>query len=198
MKRTNYLFCGLFMLLLGVSCGGRNENQQPTENSPKVLIVYYSWGGKTHEIATLLQEKTGADICRIETQKTYLPIPEIYQEAKEEINNKNYPELKTAIPDVQSYDLILVGSPVWWYSVSSPMLSLLSQCDFYNKSVASFCTHGGEMGNYNQTFENAVQNAVLLNGIDIQSKIEKDSVALDEKLSSWLNTLKEELDKNSK
>ena len=198
MKRTNYLFCGLFMLLLGVSCGGRNENQQPTENSPKVLIVYYSWGGKTHEIATLLQEKTGADICRIETQKTYLPVPEIYQEAKEEINNKNYPELKTAIPDVQSYDLILVGSPVWWYSVSSPMLSLLSQCDFYNKSVASFCTHGGEMGNYDQTFENAVQNATLLKGIDIQSKIEKDSVALDEKLSAWLNTLKEELDKNSK
>ena len=187
-----------WMLLLVSLLAGCTQTTPTVSKEGKelgnVLIVYYSWSGNTHDLALLLQEKTSGELYRLETQKTYLPFPEIYQEAKEEIKNGHLPELNNSIPDIEAYDLVLIGSPVWWYSLAPAMLTFLSQCDFKNKPVALFSTHEGEMGEFNQTFEKAVQNAKILPAKDFNINLMKNKEELNEKISSWLETLEYEIE----
>lgn len=159
----------------------------------KVLIVYYSWGGNTHELALQLQKKTGGELYRLETQKKYLPFPEVYQEAKEEINNGYLPELATPIPDIEDYDFIFIGSPVWWYSLAPAMLTFLSQCDFKGKPVALFSTHEGELRGFNETFEKNVKNAQILPPRDFNITLMKNKNALEEKISLWIKSIENEI-----
>ncbi len=129
-----------------------------------------------------------------ETQKTYLPFPEIYQEAKEEINNAYLPELTTPLPDIDAYDLILIGSPVWWYSVAPAMLTFLSQYDFKEKPVALFSTHEGELRGFNQTFEKNVKNAKILPSENFHFKLLKNEEVLEKRISFWIQSLENEIE----
>jgi flavodoxin len=181
----------LLLIALLAGCTQTSTVSREGKQIGKVLIVYYSWSGNTHELALQLQKKTGGDLCRLETQKKYLPFPEIYQEAKEEIKNGYLPELITPIPDIDDYDLILIGSPVWWYSVAPAVLTLLSQCDFKGKPVALFSTHEGDLREFDQTFETNVKNARILPSKDFNVNLMKNKDALEEKISLWIKSLED-------
>jgi flavodoxin len=113
-----------------------------TKNANKVLVIYYSLTGNTKSIAEMIRRKTGGDVFEIETVRNY---PAEYsattEEAKRELETGDLPALKKKPPDMSSYDLILVGSPVWWYTVSTPVMSFLRQADFAGRKVSGFCTH---------------------------------------------------------
>lgn len=157
----------------------------------KMLIVYFSQTGNTDYIAQELQKKTGADIFRVET---VAPYPAEYQTmtslAKMERETGNLPALKGLPEKMASYDLILVGSPVWWYTVSTPVMSLLKQVDFKGKRTAAFCTHGGNPGTFFTDFRKQAKNAVVLEGYEIYKPRNKAPVVISESLDTWLGTLR--------
>lgn len=158
--------------------------------SQKILIVYFSHTGNTDYIARELQKKTGADIFRIETVMSY---PAEYQimtsVAKKEQETGNLPALKGLPEKMASYDLILVGSPVWWYTLSTPVMNLLKQVDFKGKKTAAFCTHGGNPGTFFTDFKKQAKNAVVLDGYEIYKPESKTPVVISESLNTWLGTL---------
>ncbi len=158
----------------------------------KVLIIYYSKTGNTEYIARELQKKTGADVFRIETVNTYPTEYTVMTEvAKKEKETGNLPALKKLPANLASYDLILVGSPVWWYTVSTPVMSLLEQVDFQGKKVAPFSTHGGGLGNFFTDFKKQAKNATVLEGFDVFKPKDKSEVVISESLDAWLrNTMK--------
>ncbi len=188
-NRITIWIASFILIFCGCMSPGEDRPQKEKNELGKVLIIYYSWSGKTHEIAEMIQEKTGADMCRLETVKTYLPLPEIYQEAKEEVANGYLPELKTTIPDLGSYDLIIIGSPIWWYSIAPAVLTLLSQQDFNGKTVTLFTTHEGELGDYYDSFSHSIQNAKILRGENFHNNLFKTPEALDNKILAWLDFL---------
>jgi flavodoxin len=153
----------------------------------KMLIIYYSHTGTTKYIAEKLSEKTGGDLFRIETVKTY---PSRYsaltEEAKRELQEEDLPALKKSPPDMSSYDLILVGGPVWWYTVATPVMSFLKQADFKGKKVAAFCTHEGGIGKYFPHFKEQARNAVVLEGIDLYKPKQAGKGEVDKALDAWL------------
>ena len=119
----------------------------------KTLIVYYSWhNGNTKKIAEMIKEKTGADIERIDTTKPY---PEEYRKAsdqgKHEVETGFKPELKAFVYDPADYDVIIVGTPTWWYSMAPAVHTYLAEHDFNGKTVIPFMTMGGWPG---KTIEN--------------------------------------------
>ena len=144
---------------------GADANPQ---GGPKVLVIYYSYSGNTKIVAERLREKTGGDIYAVETERAY---PEAYRdvtaEAKRELETRDLPALKGAPPDLAPYNLILVGGPVWWYTVPAPLMKFLEQTDFMGKRVAAFCTHGGGPGDYLDDFKTQAKNAVVLSGITL-------------------------------
>jgi flavodoxin len=159
----------------------------------KVLVIYYSLDGNTDNIARRIQKMTGADIFEIETVEPYPAAPAHYWMARKQLKDGKLPQLKREIPDVSSYDLIIIGSPVWWYTISAPIMSFLSLCDFCGKTVVTFATHGGGIGNFFSDFRKQIKNAKVVDGIDFKNVSGEKSGILNEKISSWLSDLKNEI-----
>ena len=162
----------------------------------KVLAIYYSLTGNTRSIAEMIREKTGGDVFEIETVKNYpADYSECIEEAKRELQTRELPALKKGPPDMSSYDLILVGSPVWWYTVSTPVMRFLTQADFAGKKVSAFCTHEGGVGKFFPHFQEQAKNAVVLEGLDLYKPRQTRGGEVDKALDSWLGKLRGE--KNS-
>jgi flavodoxin len=157
----------------------------------KMLIIYYSFSGNTKYIAEKLREKTGGDVFEIETVKTYpAEYSALTEEAKRELQAGDLPALKKNPPDMSSYDLILVGGPVWWYTVATPVMSFLRQADFKGKRVSAFCTHEGGIGKYFPHFKEQAKNAVVLEGLDLYKPRQARKGEVDKALDSWLGKLR--------
>jgi len=162
-----------------------------TKNDTKILIVYYSHTGTTKSIAEKIQEKTGADMLEIKTLRTYpAEYSALTEEAKRELNANNLPALTGKAPDMSPYDLVLVGGPVWWYTVSTPVMSFLREADFAGRKAAAFCTHEGGVGKTFADFKKQAKNAVVLEGIDLYSPWRARKGEVDKALDAWLGSLR--------
>lgn len=160
----------------------------------RVLIVYYSFSGKTAEVAALIQEATGGTLHRIETKKTYSPLQAIrMMEEESETEDDLLPDLQSPIPDIAGYDLILIGSPVWRQAVPPPLLSFLKQCDFRGKKVAAFVTSKGNAGNFFTLLRQKIRRAQQqLQGEEFNNNL-SGTAALSSKVEAWLKLLKAEV-----
>ena len=154
----------------------------------KVLVAYYSYSGKTRKVAQALREKTCGVLYGLETRKQYASRT-VVSEAKRELEQRDLPELKHAIPSMAAYDVILVGGPVWWYTVSAPLMSFLRGVDFAGGKVAAFCTHEGGVGSYFADFRNQAENADLLGDLAIHLPKRKRASDIDGTLDAWLSGL---------
>jgi len=155
----------------------------------KTLVVYYSLGGNTAEVAGRIRDITSGTLFEIETEKVYPSIPALYIVAGLELKNGNLPVLKNTVVDFSPYDVIFVGAPVWFYTVSAPMLSFLSDTDFMGKTVVPFATDGGKYGDYFTDFAKKARNANILDGMSFTKVSNTDTSILDQKILSWLYEL---------
>jgi flavodoxin len=158
-----------------------------------VLIVYYSFSGKTKETAEIIRQKTNGMLFQIETVKDYSSVSVLHAlDAKKELESGNLPELVDTIPDVSAYDLIIVGSPTWRHTVATPVVSFLEQFDFSGKPVAAYATNKGNTGTFFELFAQKAKNARLLTGEEFNNKL-SGKPELAAKITKWLNQLKNEL-----
>ncbi|MBQ5968254.1 MAG: flavodoxin [Clostridiales bacterium] len=132
-------------------CAGKPKRVDPKgeenlQNQTNVLVVYFSWSGNLQKMAHWISEETGGDILRVTTKEEY---PENYDDtadrAKEEVNNGIRPELNIDLTQEQldKYDVIYFGFPVWWYDLPMPMWTFLESYDFSGKTVIPFFSHEG-------------------------------------------------------
>lgn len=182
---------GLVLMSSDKGHGLVHENIKPSEDKGfgKVLIVYYSLTGNTLEVASRLQEKTGAYMYAIQTQDSYRGTPLLYATSKAEMMRGYLPPLQNPMPDLSSYDTIFIGAPVWWFSAPQPLISFLADADLYGKTVVPFCTHGGNYGGFFNTVEDNIAGADILEGMVFEAALQKDPAALKEKISGYLSRL---------
>lgn len=110
----------------------------------KVLVAYYSYSGNTKTVAEKIQKLTGGDIVEIVPVKPYpTGYNEVVELAKNEKNQNIRPEIKPIDKNISDYDVIFLGTPVWWYTMASPVKTFLANNKFDGKIIAPFCTHGG-------------------------------------------------------
>ena len=155
----------------------------------KVLVVYYSLSGHTKEIAEKVKILTNADIYEIKTAETLKANPAFYMKVKQQLKDGNYPKLAAPLPDMGQYDMIFVGSPVWWYTISTPVLSFLQQADFKGKKVVPFSTQGSNYGTFFEDFQQKAQNAVIQPAADFNNLPTKYDRAVENKIIKWINSL---------
>lgn len=87
-----------------------------------ILIAYYSWAGNTKKIAGQIQNETNGTLFEIIPETPYpQDYNETVQQAKKEIADGFKPALKTKINDIDSYDLVFIGSPNWWSTNAPPV-----------------------------------------------------------------------------
>ena len=151
----------------------------------KILIVYYSRTGNTHELANQIHKMIGGDMLELQPVEPY---PEDYEAAKEralqELKSGSKPALKTKVKDIRAYDVIFVGTPIWWGTMAAPVKTFLSQYDFSGKTIVPFCTHGGSgLGQSVTDISKLCPKSTLLDGIAIRGS---DVKTEQNKVSEWL------------
>lgn len=107
-----------------------------------VLVVYYSRSGNTEKVARSIAEALGADLEPI-VDKTSRRGIRGYLRSGFEAATRRLTNIEQPKRDLSKYDLIILGSPVWDASMSSPMRTFLTQHRADLKNVAFFSTCGG-------------------------------------------------------
>jgi len=150
----------------------------------RTLIAYYSrkgqnYGsagivdlpvGNTEVAATMIQAATGGELLRLDTVKEY---PGDYhaatEVAKSELREGARPELRNLPHDIDGYDVVFVGYPIWWGTPPMAVFTFLDAYDFTGKTVVPFCTHEGSgMGRSERDIETSCPGARVLDGLAIR------------------------------
>ncbi len=153
---------------------------QPDTEEPddlRILVAYFSRTGTTERYAQTIQSLTGADIVEIET---VVPYPSDYATttdvARDELNANARPELSTVVDDMDQYDVIFVGYPIWWHAPPMAVLSFLEDYDLGGKTIVTFCTSASSpMSETTGYFEGSIGDAEFIEGIRITSSTDVGS-----------------------
>lgn len=144
----------------------------------KVLVAYFSQTGNTEEAAQRIAEYTGGDLAEIQRAEEY---GDLYEEAEAEILDGIHPEITVSIDNVEDYNTIFVGYPIWWDEAPAMIGTFLSDYDFEGKTVIPFCTSSSdEIDNSLHIFSELCPNAEVAEGLTAND--------LDE-IEPWLQSL---------
>lgn len=150
-KLFQYLLIALSALSFLTSCSNDDDPEINTENTDdiqyeenrKILVAYFSATGNTQRLAQQIISATGADVFRIEAADPYASNP--YDDS-DRIQNESYNNLRPAVatlPDnVEEYDVIFVGSPIWWHNPAMVVCTFLENYDLKDKIIVPFFTYG--------------------------------------------------------
>jgi len=108
----------------------------------KILIVYYSRTSITKKVAELLSQNLSVDLEEIKSAKNYSG-PIGYLMAGREATIKKPAVIEPTTKNLADYDLVILGTPIWSFNVSSPVRAFIEQNKDKIKNTAFFCTMGG-------------------------------------------------------
>ncbi|HWR39741.1 MAG TPA: flavodoxin [Patescibacteria group bacterium] len=161
---------------------------QPLSSSKKILVAYFSHSGNTRELANQIQANIGGELFEIVTVDPY---PEDYEavkdRAQQELSGKIQPRLKTKVANMESYDVVFVGYPIWWGTMPMPVSKFLSEYNLAGKTVIPFCTHeGSQFGRSIADVTKLCPQSTILNGVAIRGRDVKNSQS---EVAEWLSKL---------
>lgn len=115
----------------------------------KPLVIYYSSSSHTAQIAHLIAEVLS---CDYEAIRVALPYgDEILNRSRVEIEQGIDPEILPLTKDLNEYDTIFLGTPVWWGTGACPILSLIHSGALAGKDVYPFITTGYDVAGVQET-----------------------------------------------
>ena len=202
MKRTVIM---ALMAILGFLCGCSNSSPATLNRKPegRILIVCYSESANqnTMTAATWIQEQVGGDLCAVKMVAPYSDsYSKVLKEAKHHLDNGIKPEILPLDKNVGDYDIVFVGSPVWYGTFAPPLGTFFSQNDLSGKTIIPFCTHGGGgAGNLFEDVPKAAPESKILPGLTlkgsnvVERKIGRGtaSKASPDEVIEWLNEILE-------
>ena len=114
----------------------------------KKLVAYFSASGVTAKVADMLADAVGADIYEIRPEVPYTKADLNWMDKKSrstiEMNDKtSRPALADKDANVEQYDTIFLGFPIWWYKAPTIINTFLESYDFTDKRIILFATSGG-------------------------------------------------------
>jgi flavodoxin len=112
----------------------------------KVLVVYFSRTGHTAALAQAIARERGWPIARIEEATSRQGWWGYVRSAISALLGQSVP-IRYDGPPPESFDLVVIGGPVWVSKIAAPALSFATQHAKGLKSVALFCTYGGSGAN---------------------------------------------------
>lgn len=141
MKNMNFLLVLVAVTLTAVSCGTKKE--APKEETPKMLVLYYSQTGNTKAVAEEIATKLGADIEEITMIDPYDPdFQATIDRCMKEREQNIIPDIQPVKADLANYDVVFLGYPVWFGTYAPPVINFLNNADLSGKKIVPFCTFG--------------------------------------------------------
>ena len=157
--------------------------------SKKILVAYFSASGVTAKAAWKLSEAMGADLHEIKPEVPYSSADLNWMDKKSrssvEMNDpSSWPTIAEKLADMEKYDVVFVGFPIWWYVAPTIINTFLESYDFSGKTIIPFATSGGSgMGKTNEKLGPSCPGATLLQGKLLNGNLSEDS------LKNWVKNL---------
>ena len=141
----------------------------------KILVAYFSASKTTEHAAKEIAQAVGADLYEICPDKAYTAADLNWNDKKSRSTvEMNDPACRPAIAEpveqMEQYDTVFVGFPVWWYVEPRIVDTFLESYDFSGKTLIPFATSGGSgIGKAEKSLQEHCPDAVwkkgqLLNG----------------------------------
>lgn len=153
------------------------------------LVVYYSYTKNTEMIVKKIKEKVDCDVLEI---KPVVPYSDNYDEVvRLEQNNetaKKTPPIEKIDIDLEKYEEIIIGTPVWWYTIAPVIRTFLKENDLSGKKIIPFATNGGWIGRTFKEIEELCPNSRIENKMNIVFE-EKELNTQIQEIENWINSL---------
>ncbi len=174
------------------------DDTEETESAPKtdtesertkVLVVYFSATNTTEGVAEHIANGLNADIYEIVPEDPYTDADLNYNDNNSrttiEMNDPNArPAISGSVENMEQYDIIFVGYPIWWYVAPTIINTFLESYDFSGKTIVPFATSGGSgMGNTNEKLALSCPGAILMKGKMLNGSLPQ------EELKAWVKSL---------
>ena len=144
-------------------------------------------------IAERVKDELECDILEL---KPKVPYSNDYQtvvdETTDNLETKETPEIEDIKTNLDDYDRVILGTPVWWYTITPPIRTFLSKYDLSGKKVYPFATNAGWLGS---TFEEIKElcNGIVENEMSIKfttDHSENKLVTSNKEIEDWIQSLK--------
>ncbi len=114
----------------------------------KTLVAVFSASGVTKRVGEKISEIAGGDFFEITPKELYtsddLNWMNKQSRSSVEMNDPaSRPEIANQVSDMDSYDTVIIGFPIWWGVAPRIIETFLESYDFSGKTILPFCTSGG-------------------------------------------------------
>ena len=156
----------------------------------KVLVAYFSATGTTEKLANKLAKVTNADLFKITPKQPYtaddLNWMDKQSRSSVEMKDRNCrPAIASKLDNMNEYDVIFVGFPIWWYREPSIIDTFMESYDFTGKTIIPFATSGGSpIGNSGEIMQSLAPDAKVFAGKCFPSNTTEE--ALKDWAEEWL------------
>lgn len=156
----------------------------------KTLIVYYSYGGNTAGIAQTVRDALGCDLAEVKTAVPYEgDYDAVVDQGQREVEAGFCPDIQPLNVDVSGYDRIILGTPVWWYTMAPALRTFLTQNDMAGKTLVPLVTSGGWPGHTEKDMAALCPQARVEGGLRLKFNGQR-LAAPEGELKRWLEELK--------
>ena len=206
------MFAVILVLLMIIPMALAEE----TNSEPRILVAYLSRAGENYNVGTVkegsvsaayagyiekgntailaeaIAEATGGDLFAI---TTVTPYPDDYatmlQVAQDEIDSDTRPELAGTVENMDAYDVIFIGYPIWHGRIPQAIYTFLESYDLTGKTVIPFNTHEGSgQSGTQQVIANALPGSTVLQGLAVRGKTaQEDPEQTQALVNEWLEEI---------
>ena len=124
------------------------QPEETQETASKSLVVYFSATGNTKSLAEKIAEESDSDIFEIVPEEPYTSDDLNYSNSdcranKEQHDENARPAISGKIENIENYDTVFIGYPIWWGTMPKIINTFLESYDLSGKTIMPFCTSGG-------------------------------------------------------
>lgn len=157
------------------------------------LLVYFSYTGHTKYIAEIIKQNINCDAIRLEPVISYSnDYNKVVNDEQNQESSDKIPEIKDINIDLDLYDTIIIGTPVWWYRSAPVIRAFLKKYDLSNKIIIPYATNAGWLGKTFNEIKSLCPNSKVVNEFNIvfTSNYNKNELVTPiETIENWINNI---------
>ena len=188
MRRIPALILALCLAFSLSACSGRGASNLGEDD--EILVVYFSCTSNTQRVAEHIADILDADIYEIVPEEPYTnedldTNDPASRSSLEQNDDAARPAISGAVENIEAYDVVFLGYPVWWGEAPKILDTFLESYDFSGKTVIPFCTSGSSgLGSSATNMHSAPAGSPhWLNGVRVPSSVARQTIL------EWLEEL---------
>lgn len=156
----------------------------------KALVIFYSLEGNTRLIANMISKIAKIDILELKPKKQLNSKSFFkYVWGGKQIVMNEKPELEDYQIDLNKYDFIFIGTPVWVSTYAPAIKTFIHANKISKKNIALFCCYAGTPGRTFNDLKKALPNNNIVNTISFKDPVNLEEKAIKDQLDKWLNRI---------